>query len=73
MVFYGKNKNISEFAQLYLLQNKNIDLINFGVKNMKQVKFILNLRKKKKISTKITKDLFRLIQNNYNVLNKEVY
>ena len=70
---YGKNKNISEFAQLYLLQNKNIDLINFGVKNMKQVKFILNIRKKKKISTKITKDLFRLIQNNYNVLNKEVY
>lgn len=70
---YGQNNNISEFAQLYLLQNKNIDLINFGVKNAKQVKFILNLINKKQISKKIIKNLFQLIQNNYNVLNKDKY
>ena len=68
----GKNRDISEFAQLYLLQNKNINLINFGVKNKKQVNSLLNLLKKKKITKKMSNNLFKLLQNNYNISKSKV-
>lgn len=71
---YGKGKNISEFAQLYLLQNQNIKLVNFGVKNKKQVNFLLKMSKKKKISRSKMEKLNILIKSNYNLdIKKEIY
>jgi len=71
---YGKNKEVAEFAQLYLLQNKHIDLINFGVKNLDQVNCLINLVKKKKINESIIKKLSLLIRKNYNLESTaEVY
>lgn len=64
---YGKEKDVAEFAQLYLLQNKDIDLINFGVKNKYQVNFLIDLINKEKINGLLIEKLKHLVNKNYNL------
>ncbi len=62
--------DISDFAQSYLLHNKSIKFINFGVKNIKQVKKLLNTINTIKINFNHKKKVSHLIKHNYFMSSK---
>lgn len=64
--------DISDFAQSYLLQNNSINFINFGVKNINQVKKLLSTINNTKINIVHRKKINHLIKYNYFMSSKNV-
>ena len=68
------SKNIEKFAFSFLLNNKSVKYINYGIKNKAHVDFLLNRNNFFKIEKNLINKIKLLNDYNYNLpINKKGY
>ena len=63
------NFTLASLSRKFLLENKKIDKVIFGVKSPDHVKDILKDLNSKKLDTDLVKDLYDLEKNNFGLNN----
>ena len=63
------NCTLASLSRKFLLENKKIDKVIFGVKSPDHVKDILKDLNSKKLDTDLVKDLYDLEKNNFGLNN----